>query len=415
MTRTAWVLLLVLVASNAAWVVTWLADAGGGRIDEADREALEGTIADLREEVAVLRGAGAAARGPGAGRGPETPEEAFGIEGGGPELVPGGRRPDPEAEARQAARLSAEERQAAEEARRQEVKAREEALAYAKAILEKVMQIKDAGLRQEGLRQLEAALVGSDPILTEYALGALHALRDLRMDRSGFRDIVLGLLDSEHPGIRRSALYALHATGAAEGDLRFALAGARDESPVVRQHAARVLRTYTDGRFEGAAGEALVALLCDENLNVRKGTLQGLSGARVTPEAEAKLIEIASRPEERYDAVYHGLSTLGEKSRRVVDALFGYLSDENHRVRARAHWGLQRSVKEEVQPYVARRYAEHLDKFLNPMSHGEALKVIARHGDASLIPQLERFASNELIEERVREWTLKVVEHLRNK
>lgn len=402
-------LAILLVLSNAAWLVAWLGDDGRSADVAPDRGELEETIDGLRAEVAQLRSEGASDA-------PQAPSDAaFGIDSEGPELVAGGRKPDPEVEEREAARLSAEEREAAEAARAKERQAHAEARAKATAMLEKIMQVKDPGLRQEGLRDLEAALAGTDPLMTEYALGALWAMRDLQMDRSAFRSTVLDLLDSEHAGIRRSALYALHATGAVEGDLRFVLEGAKDEDPVVRRHAARILRAYTEGRFAGEAGEALTALLGDEDATVRKGTLRGLWNARVTPEAEAKLIEIASRPTERYDAVYHGLSTLENKSRRVVDVLFECLEDDNHQLRARAHWGLQRGLSEDVQTYVARRYVDHLEKFLNPKSHGEALKVIARYGDASLVADLERFAGNDMIDERVRQWAHKVAEHLRSK
>ena len=275
------------------------------------------------------------------------------------------------------------------------------------------MQVKDPALRQEGLAELATALQSSDPKVVEYSLSALHALRTTDIDRSVFRSTVLDLLASETGGIRRSALYALHATGVRPGDLQRVLAGATDEDPLVRQHEARVLALYNGGVFEGESAAVLARLLHDDDEKVRRGTIRALYGAQLPPEAEKALIEAAARPAERYDAVQHGLSVVKDKSRGVIDALFSHLEDENGQLRQRAHWGLQRGIPDDQKPYVARRYADSLATFVNPQTHKEALQLIARFGDASLVPQLERFADNDLVDARSREMARKAAEYLR--
>ena len=84
-------------------------------------------------------------------------------------------------------------------------------------------------------------------------------------------------------------------------------------------------------------------------------------------------------------------------------------------MRAQAHRGLQRGIRDEDKPYVAQGYAKHLETFINPRSHREALKIIARFGDAGLAPQIEDFAANDLVDAEVREMAAKMAEYLRRK
>ncbi len=406
MTRTAWIAILLLLGSNAAWLALWLGGDDAATQADAGLEN-ERVIDELRAEVVELRtvpgpSAVPETHGPGlTGTGPPPTHEAMGGEA--PDAA---AAPEPQDDAGKAAEA---ERKAAQK------KIQEEALAEVKAILAKVMQVKDPAVRQEGLNELTAALGSSNTMLVEYSLSALHSMRGVEVDKGVFRATVLDLITSDSPGVRRAALYALHSTGAQEGDARFALAGADDDHPIVRMHAARVLGLYTGGRFEGQAGETLARLLGDKHDNVRRGTVRGLQGATLSASAERALIDLASTPKDRRDAVQHGLSQLKDKSRRVVDALFTHLSDEDHQIRAHAHQGLQRGIPDAQKPYVAKRYADHLDKFLNPKSHTEALRIIAKFGDASVVPQLDRFADNELVDSRVREFARRAAEHLRNK
>ena len=401
MTRGGWIAVLVLIATNVAWAVAWFGGEGRDAVTP-EREVLEGEVERLETEVRQLRAA-ARSEAPAPGLNGVAPED-LGLPADAPHAAEAGS-PDeamssPEAD--EAARITAQEQARAAAA-----------LAQVKEILRKVMQVKDSALREEGLGELRTALASTDPILVEYALSAMHSMRDVQVDRSAFRQTVLDLLDSPNAGIRRSALYALHATGVQEGDAQRALAAAQDPDPKVRAHALGVLKLYGVTAQDGVVAAAAVKLLADDEPIVRRGALRGLSDTAVGAQVERTLIELAQRPENRRVVVQEGLSTLKNKSHAVVDALFTCLTDDDQQIRARAHWGLQRDVAEAEQPYVARRYTEHLETFLSPQSHREALKIIARHGDASLVPQLERFADNELVDPGVRAMTAKVIEYLR--
>lgn len=406
MTRFAWIAAFLLLASNAAWIALWLGREEAASDPFFEREHLEEQVADLQVEVERLRAEAQPVlpglRGSGEERAPEAEAARESTSPSGPE-VDGPQGRDGEAAAAAEAELRAKREQYA--AAREQIK----------GILARVMQVKDPALRSEGMAELTAALKSTDETLVEYALGALHALRETEIDRSALRSTVVDLLKSDHGGIRRSAMYALHATGMQAADSAHALAGVDDDDPIVRMHVARVLRLYNGGSFEGPAAAALARLLRDDTSHVRRGTLRALHGVQLTDDVERALIEVAARPAERHEAVQHGLSVAKNKSRVVIDALFTHLADENGKIRQRAHWGLQRSIPESQRPYVARGYADRLETFVNPKTHTEALKLIARFGDASLVPQLERFADNDLVEARVREMATKAAEYLRSK
>lgn len=408
MTRFTWFVLFLLVASNAAWVLSRDdpkgddgTDTTDGTFSDAETVDLERTVADLQDEVARLRGAEPVLLGAG---------EAERAQDAAPDVA--------DAAATGAAKTDAAAHAAKRAAVAKDVarkKAYAAALATAKEMLRKVMQVEDAGLRAEGLREITAALQGDDKELIEYTLSTLYSLRDATFDKSAFQGLVREHLESEDGGIRRSALYALHAVDPEGADVRTAWASANDPDPRVRTHSAKLMSLYGGPELGPESTQAVVQLLEDESLLVRRGTLRGLSNTHVTPDLEQKLIELAADPKMRRETVEFALSQLREKSRTVVDALFAHLEDGNTKVRQRAHWGLQRGVRKSEQHYVATKYAERLGKFVNPKSQREAMQLIARYGDDRLAPQLERFAENELVDEKVRALARKAAEYLLNK
>ena len=393
MTRTAWWLLALLVATNVAWFLHDDAGEPETPLFDEDAEALEREVSQLKAQLAehertipVLEAQGA----------PEPADEPANGEASNDE---------------RAKRAAAAQRAAVEKDRAAQ-KAYEEAAQQATAMLRKVMQVEDPALREEGLAELADALTSTNTRLVEYALSALHSLRDVDVDKSRFIALVRDQLDSEHGGIRRSALYAMAAVDPEGFDRTRLLRSAEDSDARVRGHTARLLALTGNKTFEGEDARVVLGLLDDENAHVRKGTIRGLDGATITPALEAKLIEMATSSSERGDAIYFGLSKLPNKSRAVVDALLTHLEDDDHNIRGRAHWGLQRNIAEGQQLYVAQQYAKRLGKFVNPRSHREALKLIVRYGDSSLAPDLQRFAENELVDPDVRKLAAKAASYL---
>lgn len=401
MSKTTWVAVLLLVGTNAAWFLSTTRDDAATAVEqEADTLDLEQTITELQDEVARLRRAEPVLLG-------NTPEATP------PTVSPANGPPATEGETRSEAvkpQTEAARKAAAKDAATQ--KAYAAALARSKEILRKIMQVEDPGLRAEGLRELSEALASDDPHLVEYALSSLYSLRKVAFDRSAFQQIVSQHLQSENGGIRRSALYAMHAVDPDAADPRVAIHSGEDPDPIVRQHTARLIALYGGPKLAGEAADVVVKLLGDENEKVRRGTLRGIANSQVTPAIEKRLIEMAATPQHSHEAVYFGLSQIQEKSRPVVDALFAHLEDENQNTRGRAHWGLQRGVRKDQQHYVATQYAERLGKFFSPKTRKEALQLIVRYGDDRIAPQLERFAENDLLDEATRTLARKAAAYL---
>lgn len=389
MTKPMGVLLGLLLVTNVAWAVVWMNGQEQTASDEPlFEDARDETIDTLRTEVERLK----AER-------PLIPETH-------PTLQARGKTETtekPSVEDTEVATAKAAEM----EKRRAAMKAQQKAYAAAReqatASLRKVMQIEDPTLRAEGFEELAAALTGSDEYLIEYTLSGIWSAKEIPFDKERFTALIEPLLTSDNAGIRRSALYAIHGVDKDAAEIGLALASAKDPHPTVRQHAARILRMHIGRTVDGESADAIVSLLTDEHANVRKGTLRALWGTEVSSDVESQLLDMAKQPESRHDAVYFGLSTLENKSKRVVDELFTHLLDKNHDTRGRAHWGLGNGVQKDLQPYVAKTYAERLTKFVNPHSHREALKLIVKYGDTTVIPELERFAANDMAEAGVRD------------
>ena len=407
MNRIAWTLLILLVATNLGWWLSQEPAPESSLLLGEDTAALERQVDELEAELArhrraspFLIGEGADPSVPAPAAAPPQPRTPATASAAAATGGPGAEQGDSDAAAAEAAAQK---------------KAYEAARDKATAMLRKVMQVQDPALREEGLAELASALGSTDLPLVEYALSALYSLRALEIDTSRFRRLVADHLDSDVGGIRRSALYALAVVDPQQLDEARLLRSAQDPDPRVRSHVARLLAGQADKGLFGAGAEVTAALLQDEDGMVRKGTLRGLQGVALAPALERQLVAMAREGRDRHDAIYFGLSCLPQKSRPVVDALLFHLKDEDRQIRARAHWGLQRGIADDQKSYVARRYAERLGSFVAPQSQREALKLIARFGDDRLVPDLQRFADNELVDDQVRALAAKAAEHLASK
>ncbi len=403
MTKITWGLLGLLVLSNAAWLLHDSDEPTALSLFDEDTPALERKIDELEALLARHRDEGPLLIGRGEARPDSTPPST---QADGTDAEPMRTTTADEAEAAAQSVKDAEARKAKQAA----LPAAREA---ATTILRKVLQVEDPDLRAEGLLELATALQGDDELLVEFALSSLYSARNVEFDRSTLAGIVTGLLDSENGGIRRSALYALHAVAPDEVGADLLIQRSTDPDPRVRGHVARLLAITEGKTFVGQAGETLLTLLGDDEQTVRRGTLRALWDADYPAEVEERLIAMSAEPgPEGRETIYYALSTMPRKSRPVVETLVDHLTDEDKNVRARAHWGLQRGVPEEHRFYVAEQYMARIGKFVSPASHREALKLIVKYGDETLAPDLERFAANEMVEASVRDLANRAAQHL---
>ena len=367
MTRLAWWLLGMLLLSNAVWFWHWQSSA----YDPVPAPALGGPAASAPSPApASVQLHGVLA---------PTTDEAM--------------EPPPTEGSTQAAGVEPLQAPKDDEALRKAAHAR------ATALFRDASQVEDPLRRAQALAALRQALEDGNRWAVEYALSTLHALRKTAFDRGPFVRIVTDHLSSAHGGIRRAALYALHAVDPDGADAMFAYRSAADSDPIVRQHTARLISLYAGPDLNEQGAAAVLRLLRDDDVQVRRGTLRGLKGATVPDEVVEELVRLSSEGTavERQEVVVHALSGLAHKTRPVLDVLLAHLDHEDRRLRQRAHHGLAGRVPDDQRPYVARRYTEMLTKFSTPAMHREALKLIVRYGDGRLASALEAFAENEML------------------
>ena len=376
MNRVSWILLGLLVASNAVWWWQRADDRPPAPSETAgsrshDPAPLRARIADLEAQLAKAK---------------ERPALAV---------------PSPEERAARAKQTQAEAR-AKQDA---EAQARRERMAKANAAVDAIMadalQIEDEA-RRAGARDRLASVLQSDNVDEVLAaLQGLIKLRDQKYDRERFRGLILPHLESGSAWVRRTAVYALYNNGVEDGDLEYALAIAKDPDPTARESASHLIKMYAKGKIHDEPAEAVMSLLQQKDRRHVKEAMRGIWGADCDERIHARLIQIAQDPKQRHDAIYFGLSTMNPKSKPVVDELLkAVLAKKGNE--GRAEWGLGYGVPEALQPQVAETYAKRLTHLTSPYSQRKAVEMLGKYGTLEHRAQLEAIEQNELADKGVR-------------
>jgi HEAT repeat protein len=219
---------------------------------------------------------------------------------------------------------------------------------------------------------------------------------DATYDRSGLRALLLPHARAGDPELRLAALYALYRAGAQPEDLDLVLETARD--PATQAGASHLIFTFTEGDLTGKAGEAVLALLSLERRETLRSVLQGLWGAKVSPEIEKRILALA-KTESRGDAIYFGLSTLRDKSPAVVDELIRAVDDPDWNVSWRAVWGLSHGVGAESRSRVADFLLEAFEARSDKSIREYAFEGLKQSAGRAQLEAIERLAANELLSE----------------
>ncbi|MCC7066784.1 MAG: hypothetical protein IT456_28575 [Planctomycetes bacterium] len=368
MRTTIWTLVLLLLATNAAW---WFArgeapvpeaplhDAQSAREQSATKAAasnVAGLEAELQRARARIEQLEAAARTP--------------------------AKPPPAANAAQQAAREA----AAAGARR--------AAQLQRGWMEAVLQTGDLLARQKALDEIRQALLHGDPFEVAAALRALAGTAEVDYDKATFRALVLPHLQSADAGARAAALYALYNTKREPEDRATVLGMVGDPSPQVRGSLAHLVLMYHKGILEGEAADAVVRLMDDADAEVRRSALNGIWGAKVDTRIEDRCLAMLADPQLRHDAVYFGLSTFAAKSPRVVTALVSALTDANPEIAGRAAWGLQTGVAAESHAEVADAIVRLLASRSNSYNREDYMLLLRQLGSARNVPDLEVLLGN---------------------
>ncbi|MEZ5962650.1 MAG: M56 family metallopeptidase [Planctomycetota bacterium] len=319
-----------------------------------------------------------------------SPLRAAGVGAAAPMTLTSPFPPQPE-EAVVAAQRGDERAQAEDQARAQGAQKR------ARAWVEAIMQIRDAGQREAALADMARALRGADVAAQEAALVALARTAQVTYDRKPFRELVLPLCRKATGVAQVQAFYALHAVGLAAGDKDLLVAALGQPSRALRGAGLHLLALFSGNDIRGAAAGRALELLADDHLDEVRPGLNGLWGASVAPEVQARLLELARRPELRHEVIYFTLSTLQDKNTEVVTFLVDALGSVHPEDAVRALWGLGQGVAKVDQARVADAVLALLQARNDAGTRESCLRLLAAYASAAHLPALRELAANELL------------------
>lgn len=290
-----------------------------------------------------------------------------------------------------------------------------EAQVESRKLVEAALQLTDAAKRAEALEQIRTSLGGSDEMAAYVALQAYVGIKDLKMDRAAYRELVEPWLDAEDPGMRRLAWYAFAETERRPEDVARVRALADDPSETVRRSASHLMFLYEEGDFTGASGDAVLGMLKREEKPLRREVLRGMWGASLSPELEAEVIALSRSedPNEMHDAVYFALSTASNKSSAAVDRLIEVLADPDVVNNAgRAAWGLRQGVAEADRGRVADAAMTLIENRRSGALWSQAVELLGRYGSSQHQAEVERLLADPGLDARSRMSLEKVLEQV---
>ena len=194
--------------------------------------------------------------------------------------------------------------------------------------------------REEVNRALEeirqALAKGSDPEAWA-AIKALATIKNLNIDKSGLRSLVLDQLGKGGVSRRTSSHWALYAIGATSEDIE-RLKGLGNDLDM--QHSMTVLLGSMDpDGLSGESGDFIAELLSETDDPTQIGRIvSGLTGSRFSEDLEKSLLHHSRNEDSRVKSslLYHGLRRINPKSTEVTERLLEYLSESDQ-----SAWGHQ--------------------------------------------------------------------------
>jgi hypothetical protein len=378
--RTTLILVLLLVATNAAWLMAPAPEGGSHEVV-------------ARPEGRAGSGVAAMSDGPWRGRLPEPVEAGARLAGTPPIGAPPRGSALPE---------SAHEQHVATVSNEQRVAVERRAWEQVTAWRADVLQPRDPGRRQAGLDAMAGAIRSGDEAVTLATLQSLVELRNAEYDAEGLRDAVRRRLDDPETRIRHAAAAAL----------RHVKPDASDVDTLLRLLAARPTDTQLLGaalgispRAEGPLADAWLAALAAAPPREHLQLARYLTGTWVSEAVEAAVVGAFQRiaPGEREAEWYELLGSLRPTREPRVRLVF----EEERRgtprgvpsiARARLHEALGALALDPSATRLAVTLAlELLDAPSDSTAGDFCLDVLRAHGTAVDAPALRVHAANPMV------------------
>lgn len=261
-----------------------------------------------------------------------------------------------------------------------------------KPLIEDALQLDDEAKRMAAIEGFRKALGSSDPDDVLAGLSGLSAVHDLAFDRAPFREALKPHLQSENEAIRRSAWYGMIQCGLQEEDIRLLREVARTKG--CGEATSHLLFVAEKGDLTGESGEIVRELVLAEDPQVRRRAMNGIWGAKLSPELEEEIIALSRQKEYEHDAIYYSLSTQANKSLKTVDRLIEALAHpDSYNTGGRAAWGLQQGVSKELAPHVADAAVKVVGSRASGYMWDQCWTLLTRYAGPDNLEQLRELAA----------------------
>lgn len=282
----------------------------------------------------------------------------------------------------------------------------------AKAWTADALQIKDPALRDRAIRDVEAAMLGTDPARILAALLAVPRLWGLDFDRDRMRARALELLASESAALRRCALNAMRGLKFGPEALNRVVPLAADPDLAVRRAAARAIVYCADSDLTGAAGEGFLRILGDEDRDLLWEALSAIDRIkRVSEPIVTRLFELTkSEDSQTRRRAAAALGRVTEKTDRIVDGLLAILRDSKDLSARQAAGIALRRLPAEQRARTADAVVLILESTDEPVVRSHCLTLLGDYGGETHLRAVEAWAANEMLpenERQVAEYTAK--------
>lgn len=245
-----------------------------------------------------------------------------------------------------------QEAEAARDKQAAQMKAQQHAYNRIKPLIDDALQLDDESKRLAAIEEFRKAITSSDPDEVLAGLSGLSAVHDLAFDRGPFREALKAHLQSDNEAIRRSAWYGMIQCGLREEDITLLREVARTKG--CGDATSHLLFVAEKGDLTGESGTIVRDLVRSDSAEVRRRAMNGIWGAKLSPELEEEIIALSRQKEYEHDAIYFSLSTQANKSLNTVNRLIEALAHpDSYNTGGRAAWGLQQGVSKELAPRVA--------------------------------------------------------------
>ena len=239
----------------------------------------------------------------------------------------------------------------------------------------------NADQRAAALEELETLFREGNSV---NAMFVLRKTRNIRYNRSRFLPYVRAALRSNDKRTLGDAISTIAVVGGDGSDIPLVRPHVDHPDRDVRASAGMALPALDPAEKNADVARAIVQLLGDDSSWVRTTTIESLWGRVVTPEVEAKLIQLSRGPSSggsgEADIVIHKALATRPRVRKPVAERLIEIVEANGRHKRRAVWGLTHLATDEARPLAIDALIKVVDADVDDDMRRTAMTGLGLHG-----------------------------------